>query len=890
MLKNVFYSREEKDNFPDEQDIVEIEEIEQEDKTYWVNPTDEGSQVYNARANDKDHGSKDNEMVDFKDNNEKNTEHRNEQSENRNKDDFGEKEKEIEAFDFDKDDSVDVMENASQSNGRQENRGGAKETITKRTSKKTNRKLDKTRGSAVDTISRALNQMFESDDHRRTSAIESMDTKENSKSNHVTESDDQAPSLLTELKDATKMPTSDYMIESNGSIPTSATEPTDTTRKSVSSHVTETDNVILSNLTVSKNVTGIPTSDHVTKLDDPTPKSTTEATDSTETSASSNVTETDKLILSSLTVSKNVTGIPTTEYVTKSEGKTPILKTESKSKLATLAADHVTESDNKSTILTKLYNKTETSVSSMTRKTTPTSKSLITLIFTETKNNTGDDDDDDDVNDSDDDDINDNNNVKISVSTPRPHYTIEPAVSRNNSSRHDVCNFPKLDPFDKSILHLLKDVGTNPGCRERYPEPLFDVMNNRLIPKKDKNISNEIEFESLRVETIHRNENDDDNFHTKDQGNPFVMGNDFVVGSYMNGSDFFRLKYTLKNGDDIEHYFSRVVPKERVILQSENAKEDLASKKNKAKGIPLNVLIIGIDSTAANNFYRKLQHTLAFLRSKLNTYFFKGYSVIGDATTPALCALLTGKKEHELPEGRQGYYGAESVDKWPWLSKNYKAHGYATLFTEDDPRVGAFNLRLLGFREPPYDHYSRPFWLALEDAGARDGPGLCSKSISMVNYTIEYLKSYFEAYPDTAKFAFAFAGYLAHAHPNHLSYADYDLLHLLKFLVKNKHDENTMLVLLGDHGSRNDDVRNTMQGKLEERLPWLSISLPKWVEKQYPGIGKAMKWNQDKLCTPFDVHYTLIHMLTYPIRPSRERGMSLFDKIPTNRTCEDAGK
>ena len=495
--------------------------------------------------------------------------------------------------------------------------------------------------------------------------------------------------------------------------------------------------------------------------------------------------------------------------------------------------------------------------------------------------------DDETSNGDDDDNEHENGHTKSQVFTPKPRYTIEPTVSASSNFKQ-ACTLPKLDPWDTSIIHLLKDVGRNPGCRDRYPLPLFDVIKNRLVPKQGENVRDKVDFESIRVETFHRNEKDDYSFHHIEQGNPFVAGEkqNAAVGSYMNESDFFRIKYQMKEGDEIEHYFSRVVPLQSVIRETKKVRDKLAA----AKGLPLNVLVIGIDSTAANNFYRKLHFTLQFLRSELNTYFFKGYSVIGDATTPALSALMTGKREDELPEGRQGYDGAQPVDNWPWVSKKFKAHGYATLFAEDDPRFGAFNLRLLGFREPPYDHYSRPFWLALEEAGERDGPGLCSKSISMVNYTIEYLKSYFDAYPNTPKFAFAFVGYLAHAHPNHLSYADYDLLHLLKFLVKNKYDQNTMLVLLGDHGSRNDDVRNTMQGKLEERLPWLSITLPKWVVEKYPDVGKAMMLNQDILCTPFDVHATLRHVLTYPTTPKGEKGRSLFTEVPADRTCKDARK
>ena len=99
-----------------------------------------------------------------------------------------------------------------------------------------------------------------------------------------------------------------------------------------------------------------------------------------------------------------------------------------------------------------------------------------------------------------------------------------------------------------------------------------------------------------------------------------------------------------------------------------------------------------------------------------------------------------------------------------------------------------------------------------------------------------------------------------------------------------------MIILFGDHGSRNDDVRNTMQGKLEERLPWLSISVPDWLIRKFPHIGLALEHNQHIITSPFDMHATLRHILTYPKEPHGEKTQSLLTQLPHTRTCSDAGK
>lgn len=468
-----------------------------------------------------------------------------------------------------------------------------------------------------------------------------------------------------------------------------------------------------------------------------------------------------------------------------------------------------------------------------------------------------------------------------STGAPTPVYTPTPDLNS--------CKLPELDPWDLSIRHLLRDVGNDPVCGNGYPVSAFDIVGNRLVLSGEVDGSS-IDFSHVNVETIHRNQGDDGNVHYEDQGNPFKSSTqEYQPSRKINASDFLILDYRLKSRKEVTTYFARAVPQQDVIENSKLIREKLNGQ-GENEGLDLNVLLLGIDSVSAANFRRKMPKTINYLKTALKTYFMSGQTVVGDATTPALTAILTGLYETEPPEGRQGYRNAAPIDNWPWIMKLYKERGYVTLMSEDDPTMGAFNLRLMGFRDPPAHHYMRPFWLALEEKGERDEPGLCSRSTFMVNYTLDYILSYFAAYPDTPKFTYAFMSYLTHAHPNHLSYADNDILRLLHTFVERNYHNNTMIILFGDHGSRNDDVRNTMQGKLEERLPWLSISVPDWLIRKFPHIGLALEHNQHIITSPFDMHATLRHILTYPKEPHGEKTQSLFTQLPHTRTCSDAGK
>ena len=476
-------------------------------------------------------------------------------------------------------------------------------------------------------------------------------------------------------------------------------------------------------------------------------------------------------------------------------------------------------------------------------------------------------------------DINSQSTTPGTTRLPTPIYTTSPNLNS--------CKLPNLDPWDPSISHLLKDVGNDPRCRGGYPLPAFDVKDNRLILTGEVNASS-IDFSEVNVETIHRDNGDDGYVHYANQGNPFsASAEEFQPSEVITKSDFFVLKYKLSSGKEVTNYFAQAVPQQDVIDESSRMRQKLQGQN---EGLGLNVAMLGFDSVSAANFRRKMPKSINFLKRSLKTYFISGQTIVGDGTTPALTAMLTGLYEMETSEGRQGYDNSAPIDKWPWIMNLYKKHGYVTMMGEDDPTMGAFNLRLRGFEDPPAHHYARPFWLALEEKYERDDPGLCSRSTFMVNYTLDYVLSYFAAYPNTPKFAFAFMSYLTHAYPNHLSYADNDIVRLLRTFVDRKYHDNTVIILFGDHGSRNDDVRNTMQGKLEERLPWLSISVPAWLEKKYPDITSALEHNQRIISSPFDVHATLRHVLTYPEEPRGEKTQSLFRKLNYTRTCSEAGK
>ncbi|EDO40187.1 predicted protein, partial [Nematostella vectensis] len=311
--------------------------------------------------------------------------------------------------------------------------------------------------------------------------------------------------------------------------------------------------------------------------------------------------------------------------------------------------------------------------------------------------------------------------------------------------------------------------------------------------------------------------------------------------------------------------------------------------------IPLNIIILGMDGNSNANVQRLLPDTYKFLQDELKAFIFKGFSLLGEATTPQLTGLLTGKTVEEncaKHEARKGVTFDGTVDPWPFVFKDLKQHGYVTMFSEDAPTIGAFNLRLNGFTNQPTDHYGHYFWWAVPMDAELGVHSNCINAQAQHVIQLQYLRSLITAYPNTPKFGFTFLGSLCHQHLNMVSSGARDIHQFLKSLHSDGLLNNTLLIVMGDHGARFDSIRATLQGKQEERLPFLSMAFPDWFRVKYPKFSSNLAENTQRIISPLDVHATFMHILKYPHNPSKSdltRGTSLFEHIPESRECIHAG-
>lgn len=157
---------------------------------------------------------------------------------------------------------------------------------------------------------------------------------------------------------------------------------------------------------------------------------------------------------------------------------------------------------------------------------------------------------------------------------------------------------------------------------------------------------------------------------------------------------------------------------------------------------------------------------------------------------------------------------------------------------------------------------------------------------------LDYIKHMFDVYRDRPKFLFGFHGELSHDAYNLIGVADNDLLEFLRGLKESGALDNTLLIVMADHGHRFAQVRNTLQGKQEERLPFFAFIPPPSFAKTQPAAAAHLATNRRRLTTPFDIHATLSAVLGTNVLEKaphlNRRSMSLWSEIPAGRGCADA--
>ncbi|CAI4227272.1 unnamed protein product [Auanema sp. JU1783] len=359
-------------------------------------------------------------------------------------------------------------------------------------------------------------------------------------------------------------------------------------------------------------------------------------------------------------------------------------------------------------------------------------------------------------------------------------------------------------------------------------------------------------------------------------------------------SDEFQ-KNTIREVSDLYSYDNYAV-ESRVSLY----------KKKTVQPLRYSVDGLGFDSTSRSMFYRQLPRTVETMK-RIGYHVLYGYTKVGDNSMVNLAPIFVGDVPEALAENKldaSGDINAEwilptkkKLDPtnlrflWQHMKEKY---GCKTMFNEDISTnfFGLFTYPreefLPGFIRAPADHYFRAYYLAVYE-NWRYGP--CRNGEQVQKEFVDLWQRFAHQHKDICHFAFTFITTLTHEDGMLLELLDEHISARLERLHDTGALDNTLSLILGDHGNRIGLVQYSYTGRIEERMPLMAIRLPSSFRRRFPEQYANFLANKYKLTSNFDIHQTLTDIveMNFEIGRTRNgRGISLFDKISANRTCFEA--
>nr|XP_054922599.1 uncharacterized protein LOC129382517 [Dermacentor andersoni] len=305
---------------------------------------------------------------------------------------------------------------------------------------------------------------------------------------------------------------------------------------------------------------------------------------------------------------------------------------------------------------------------------------------------------------------------------------------------------------------------------------------------------------------------------------------------------------------------------------------------------PINVLVLGIDSTSRMNFDRHMKRTRRLLTEELFAFEFLGYNKVGESSFGNQIPLLTGLAGDDV----ERLFRNHPFDELPHLWSVYKERGYTTLFLEEMPVYGLFVYpEHRGFRNPPTDYYPLPVVYAM---GVQRGlDDYCAGSRLKTQVFLDYLGDVLQlnALDEHPLFAYVWLSDVPHSNDHALLVLDKPVHALLRDMQKRGAFDDTALLLLSDHGARFGSARASQIGRHEDKTPFAFMVLPQRFLRRHPTVAANLEVNQRRLVTAYDLHATLLALSRYPggaFEPSlsTQRGISLFGRVLPERSCGDA--
>jgi len=147
-------------------------------------------------------------------------------------------------------------------------------------------------------------------------------------------------------------------------------------------------------------------------------------------------------------------------------------------------------------------------------------------------------------------------------------------------------------------------------------------------------------------------------------------------------------------------------------------------------------------------------------------------------------------------------------------------------------------------------------------------------------------------------FAIPWLAWPFHDYFGTLSLLDEDLVSFFRSLSSTPSIlENTLIIVMADHGFYAHPYSSTHEGLLERRLPLFLIRIPEKLSTRISNLRNIVKGNAERVTSHYDVYKTLSQISQMAGDPADQKsegfrdglGQSLLQPIPEGRTCRQAG-
>ena len=197
--------------------------------------------------------------------------------------------------------------------------------------------------------------------------------------------------------------------------------------------------------------------------------------------------------------------------------------------------------------------------------------------------------------------------------------------------------------------------------------------------------------------------------------------------------------------------------------------------------------------------------------------------------------MTTGKTVDELSKGcwKKKHQLLDRCCGFIW--QNYSQLGYRTAYAEDGVQIANFRP---GFKHQPTDYYHNVLFYRLGVTLGHQSSRVCKLCLGpRLGFQVvldQVEKMAFRMRADRSPyFQFAWTTDLSHEHLNEGKLGDAPLLQTLQWFQAERYLNNTVFILVSDHGMRLSGIIHTLQGKIESRMPFLYFVFLEWFKEQY---------------------------------------------------------